>query len=348
MSYKKWTLSVIGITALFLSLLIGFNFVMDPMWTFNHRTHYQNAQMAIDERQQKTNWLTFRPFHYDTLLLGSSRSTYIDQHKFKGFHTFNFAVSNMSVREYDSFVRYAKQQDQAKLQRVVIGLDFFKSSVNESTAPLSLDGNVVRANATFYRYKTLLSLDTFEYARKNFKAALKDKPIFERSYDNYNVASAVSYSDKVKQVRTKDKIKKFREVFYGPTYQYNDKYKAIIERVKVNNPDLEFIPFTTPISTELMQALVEEGRFDDYERWLRDVISVYGGVYNFMYPNTVTNNYKNYFDGHHFYPQVGDYIAERITDPTNKELPKDFGEYVTADTIDAHLKHVKELLNKQK
>ncbi|MGG6445856.1 hypothetical protein [Pseudobacillus badius] len=61
-----------------------------------------------------------------------------------------------------------------------------------------------------------------------------------------------------------------------------------------------------------------------------------------MYPNKVTLDLNNYFDGHHFYPHVGDQIAARIL--KGPHVPNSaFGVYVTDATIDAHLKEVEQL-----
>ncbi len=125
------------------------------------------------------------------------------------------------------------------------------------------------------------------------------------------------------------------------TYEYNPDYKKVLLQLKEKYPDTQFIIFTTPISTPLFQALVEEGRLADYEQWLTDVIDVFGGVYNFMYPNTVTNDITNYFDGHHFYPEVGTMIAHRI-DGTLTGVPEDFGQYVTKENLEDHLRNVEQ------
>ncbi|MGJ9458149.1 hypothetical protein [Oceanobacillus sp. CF4.6] len=78
-----------------------------------------------------------------------------------------------------------------------------------------------------------------------------------------------------------------------------------------------------------MQLRVEEGNLPDYKRWLNDIIAVFGGVYNFMYPNSITNDLSNYFDGHHFYPEVGNMIAETISNENPQGVPEDFGMYMT-------------------
>jgi hypothetical protein len=314
---------------------------MDPMWTFGHQHKYNDVQTVINERQQKTNRILFQPFAYDTLLLGSSRTTYINQHDFEGMNVYNFAVSNASVQEYNSLIELAKKKRGKEFERIIIGIDFFKSSLKESSTKKSLNQYIEAANEPFYKYKNLLSMDLLEYSWQNYKMSRDNKVLEERNYNRNNVANAKTVDPEVMEKQTEAKIQKFRDVFYGDSYEYNTNYKSILEELKKNNPNTEFIVFTTPISTPLFEALVEEGRLPDYERWLNDVAEVFGGVHNFMYPNSVTEDLSNYFDGHHFYPNVGKLIAQRISHSSGKELPNDFGVYVDQKHLAAHLASIR-------
>lgn len=341
MNYKTF---VIKIMAIFLACVFSvgsFIFYMDPMWTFGHKHKYNDVQTVIDERQQKTNRILFQPFDYDTLLLGSSRTTYINQHDFEKMKVYNFAVSNASIQEYNSLIEVAKRKRGKEFERIIIGIDFFKSSIQESKVKKSLNQYTDTASEPFYRYKNLLSMDLLEYSWQNFKMSKDDAVLEERNYNRNNVAGAKDIDPEVMKKQTKDKIQKFRDQFYGDTYEYNPDYKAILAQLKKNNPNTEFIIFTTPISSPLFQAMAEEGRLPDYERWLTDITDVFGGVYNFMYPNSVTGNLENYFDGHHFYPNVGKLIANRISQGSISEVPQDFGTYVDQKRLAAHLEEIR-------
>lgn len=342
MNYKSFVFKILSIVFIVVFSAASFIYFIDPMWTFGHKHKYNDVQTVINERQQKTNQIKFLPFEYDTLLIGSSRSTYINEHEFSGMNVFNYAVSNISIQEYSSFIEYAKSERGREFDTIIIGLDFFKSSIKESSAKLSIDQYATEANKPFYRYKNLLSYDLLEYSWQNFKTSRNNKVEEERVYNREHVASAKDIDPSLKEKQTIAKIEKFRKEFYGETYQYNPDYKNILMELKKNNPNTKFIIFTTPISTPLFTALVDEGRLTDYENWLEDIVSVFGGVYNFMYPNTVTNDINNYFDGHHFYPPVGTLIAHRISQDEDENLPADFGVYVDDEHIAVHIKTIKD------
>ncbi|KKB41180.1 hypothetical protein [Bacillus thermotolerans] len=325
-----------------LASVVAFNFYIDPYWMYGHSHSFNDHQVTVDEREQKTNQIFFQDFSYDTIILGSSRTTYINQNSFKGMKAYNYAVNNMSIREYDTFLKFAKENSDQKVRRVIIGMDFFKTSISESERPASLVNYEKKVHQPFYRIRSLMSLDLFKYSLRNFKMS-KDNNVAElRVYDRSNVADAKVVSTEEAEKNTKEKIERFRDEFYGANYQYNPRYKEYLTIFKSRHTDVDFIIFTTPISAELFYAMVEEGHLDDYERWLRDIVDVFGGVYNFMYPNEVTLDLSNYFDGHHFYPHIGDRIAHRLLEGTDVQ-ESSFGVYITKNNIDKHLREVKQL-----
>ncbi|WP_019240678.1 MULTISPECIES: hypothetical protein [Bacillus] len=342
MNYKTFSITVISVVTAITIAIGSFIYYIDPLWLFSSSNDYNDVQVAMNERQQKMNHIKFQPFDYDTLLLGSSRSTYINQHDFEGMNVYNFAVSNMSVREYNAFIDFAKKKRGKEFDTIIIGLDFFKSSVDQSNVAGSLAGYEQQISDPLFRVKSFFSWDTLQYAIDNFKISYKDTPIYMRNYNRENVA--VAKVDDIETIKreTSTKIDKFKEVFYGKTYQYNKEYPNYLQALVDNNPNTKFIIFTTPISTPLFEALVEMDRLDDYNKWLKDVVSVFGEVHNYMYPNSVTNDISNYFDGHHFYPKVGTLIAKSISGVPLKDH-SDFGQVVNSKNINEHLEMVKKL-----
>ncbi|WP_050179788.1 hypothetical protein [Domibacillus robiginosus] len=338
--------------AIFFSLLLLtlvpisiINYFIDPLWTFGQKHAWNDHQAVIDERQQKTNRILFQPFSYDTILLGSSRSTYIDQHEFKSMKVYNYSVNDLSIREYDTFLAFAEAHSKQPVQRVILGVDFFKSSVQESSQPRSLTNYEKKVADPLYRFKNLLSFDTLRYSLENARLSIANDVSLNRVYNRDNTADAKKISREELEQNTAEKIERFKQEFYGSHYVYNPRYKEFLSIFNKRHPDVEKIVYTTPISMELFDALVDTGHLDDYEQWLRDLVELYGGVYNFMYPNEVTNDLTNYFDGHHFYPETGTKIAKRIEAGPDAKSP--FGVYITKNNIDQHLQDIRNALEKR-
>lgn len=334
--------------ALFLALAAataGVNYLIDPLWHYGHANAFNTIQKVTNEREQKTAMLHFGRHDYDTLLIGSSRSTYISPYAFKGWNVFNFSVAIMSVREVHSFMLYSQSQ-LPELERYLIGFDFFKSSEKEAGAPRSLRNYEEKVDQPFYRTKNLLSLDTLEISIQNFKKSVTDSVDENRLYNRKGEAFANRLTKKEVEDSTGLKIEKFEERFFGSNYTYYKDYPMILQKIKDAAGDDELTVYTTPISTGLFVSLVESGLLDEYERWIRDLVTVYGGIWNFMYPNTITNDQMNYIDGHHFYPEIGSLLAKRLQVPDSAEVPEDFGVYVTEANVDEHLETVRKLAEK--
>lgn len=347
MNDRKFSLTVMAIFAILTLAVVTFNYWMDPLWNFSHAHEYNDVQLVTDEREQKTANQIYVPKTEDTLLLGSSRSTYIHHDGFKDWKVYNYSVANLSMREYYTMMDFAFEQN-PDYERVILGVDFFKSSTQEAEAPRSIQNHVKRVTQPFYRAKNLLSFDLMKTSAQNLQMSADDEITEDRLYNREGDAFARKLSEEETLSDTEDKIKKFESTFYGKSYTYYPRYKEIMKKVHDLHPEAEKMVYTTPISSELFKSLVSTGLYEEYEIWLRDLVEVYGGVWNFMYPNSVTNDITNYYDGHHFYPEVGYYIASRMEQGDNAEAPEDFGVYVTPDTIDSHLKQVKKLVDELK
>ena len=70
--------------------------------------------------------------------------------------------------------------------------------------------------------------------------------------------------------------------------------------------------FTTPTPSQMFALLVREGRLPRYERWLGDLVAVFGGVWDFMGLNSVTTDLSHYRDAQHFHPRIGTLIVDRL------------------------------------
>ena len=130
MKPAHWLWTTLGITLLLLLGVAGFNAWIDPLWLFDHAHPYNSIQAGFNERQQKTNHLTFTKQQYSSLVLGSSRVTYIDQQEFSPGPTYNYAVNNMLPYEYADYIDYAVQCNGQDFEVIYIGLDFYTTNRN--------------------------------------------------------------------------------------------------------------------------------------------------------------------------------------------------------------------------
>ncbi|GAC1576160.1 MAG: hypothetical protein NVS3B7_08960 [Candidatus Elarobacter sp.] len=79
-----------------------------------------------------------------------------------------------------------------------------------------------------------------------------------------------------------------------------------------------------------------------YERWLRNVVLVSGGVWDFSGINPVTNRIGNYYDDVHFTENVGNLVLETVY---GRGGAAKFGVFVDARTVDDRIAEIhRELL----
>lgn len=343
-SYRKWFYMTLLLILLPLAGMAGFNYYIDPLWNFSHSNRYNTIQLSFDERQQKTNAVSFGSFDYDTLLLGSSRVTYIDQHDFTGLKTYNYSVSQMDLKDYYDFIEYAKARRGGEFKCIIIGLDFYATNRNLKNSAYPADYYISKSQEFAYRYKTLLSRDVFKFAWKNYQASRQEIPL-DYAYDRNNVKTLNKISSTVKAQKIRANLDKYHQVVYAG-YAYAD-VRGSMEKIKRANPRTRFIVFTTPEAWPLFRVMADNGLFPYYQRWLQDNVEVFGSIYNFDYPNAVTTNLDNYYDASHIYPQVGARLAHRLVGCSDPDVPGDFGVVVTRDNLNRHLDMVRERINTQ-
>jgi len=341
--YRQWVRRFLA-TVLSVIVLFGlFNYTIDPLWTFCHTNRFNNAQPGFNERQLKTNRAYFCGLEqYDTLLLGSSRTTYINQHDFKGMKVFNYASVSMYPNEYRGWIENAKKIKGSDFKTIILGVDFFGSNDGSfgkqqmSTTPPA--SKYLETTTSFlYRYKMLFTMDTLY---KSIASIKHSRQLDTTDYTRDNVKRTIRISQARKQQAVAHQRGLYGNMVYGKGYHYNTRIRAYFQQLKEENPHTRFIIFTTPISAELFKLMVYKGNLKDYERWLEMLVDVFGEVYDFMGINTITDNPKNYADLHHFYPEFGTLIADRITGTANAKLPDDFGVRVTKVNLETHLKEI--------
>lgn len=312
------------------------NAYVDPLWLFSHQNSYNRHRWGIDEREQKTNLVLFGDFDYDAILLGSSRSVFISQMAFKRNAVFNFSAGGMRPHEFLGYIELGKQRRGADFKVIYLGLDFFVTNKkNPGSEPLP-SHYINEAKRPFYRLRSLLSYRTL----RNTQRYIRDSKLDACDcYDWSNVRArpAISAADRVRA--TAWDVSMYTNKVYGPDYEYDENLVQTYSAIKQQNPNSRVVAFTTPISKDLFMLLLKMGRLEDYQRWLGEAIDTFDDVYDFMGVNSITQNGVNYADGHHFYPPVGNVIADRIEGRSG--VPADFGVRLTRASLNQHVQAVR-------
>ena len=166
--FKKWVLNVFLCMAALVVVLGLVNAWMDPFWCFPHAHRFNSHQGAIDERQQKSNYLSSRKPDFNAVILGASRDVQINQNEFKGVRAFNYAVSAMSPLEFKGYLDYFKTVAGTP-EFIFLGCNF--SHTNDELKPDSKSARyyTAKASSPLSRIGSQLNFDMLEHSYKNLK-----------------------------------------------------------------------------------------------------------------------------------------------------------------------------------
>ncbi len=342
LQYQKFVKTLL-FTLFGIVLSVGlFNLFMDPMWTFSHAHYFNSKQKGFDERQQKTNLAYFRDFDYNTVLMGSSRATLLDQNVLShdDIKVFNYAISLSMPQEYKTYIDFAKQRTKKPLKAIFLELDFYGTNKNNKRLKeYKQDRAIEKAKSCCYRWKMLFSFSTLKMSLNNLARAILRKN-FHRSYNRYNVA----YTDRYAPESVKKDVEKttLKSAVGMEDYAYNEYYRSIFNQLKRENPESRFVVFTSPASSFYLDLLFKNGLWNAYSQWLKDLVEEFGSVYHFMDYNTITLNYPTYFlDYHHVYPKIQNMMAKKVIGIKDPEIPEDFGFVLSKKNIDHYLHTLK-------
>ncbi len=339
MNSKKFLKVVFGFSFSIIFLIFFINYIVDPLWLFQHSNKFNQKQGSYDERQLKTNYLYYNlKDNFDGILLGSSRATYVNQNDFENMNIFNYSSGAMHPYEYKFYIDFAKKIKGKELKYIIIASDFFgtnRTDIKSRIDPKKYIDNTINYN----RYKLLFSIDTFNKSFKNIRYSFKDRDLY---YDRNTVKyhKIIPRDDMIKKHIVS--IKESTNLVSDPNYSYDSQYITMLKTIKNENPNTKFIIYTSAVTSDLFVSIIKNAnRWEEYKKWLNELIEVFGEVNHFMYINSVTKNLDNYYDDNHAYPFALKFIANKLSNTNNAEIPEDFGVLLTKSNIDEYLESIK-------
>lgn len=186
MSSVAWVKNSFYVILFILLAIATVNFLINENHYFEHN-FLKIKKHQPDERKYKTNYIEYskKINKYDSLLLGSSVSTYISQKDFININMFNYAVSGMIPKEYFPTIEYFEKNNKG-LKKIYIGLEFFSTNLNEVNriAKFNISKYINKKNKMSY-------LLTFLFKIPNIK-------IYSDSMTYYHRWENVHYAKKIK------------------------------------------------------------------------------------------------------------------------------------------------------
>ena len=346
MNAKKWVEIWFSFLSFSLILIGVFNYLIDPMWIFSHTHPFNKLQRAFDERKLKSMYLKNNPKKYDTLLLGSSRTTYYNQNHFNNMKVFNYSVSGAKPFEFIDFIENFKRYN--KLENLIIGFDFFgcmlryrENIATRVNANRSILREVNGRNQLEHLLFNYLTLDMTKHSLINAYRSITNSSSF-RSYNREmeNIVQTEIVSSVHVSIKEAERL-------YPKNHLYIPNFSNILLDVRNTAKDANIIVFTTPISKTMLQVIYgSNGLLVNYHNWIKDLVDVYQKVYFTTYLNPLSMEYERYSrDGHHYYPfattEIAKYLSNGVLSKDRLDITKSVT-VITKENIDTFLMQQKE------
>ena len=296
-SFTIWSIIFFLPAFIFIICPAIYIFLVDPLWQWDHPWHLARWHRPFNERIQKTNYLASHKVNIDTLIVGSSRSSYINPKWLGTENGFNYAVSSGKPSEFATHISYVKKRSRIPLKLVVIESSFGHALTVDTTFE-EPQKYIDDAEDWIKKYKNLFSRDTYKLAKNSRRSPQYNYYLYEGgALHSYRYPYRKYEDDNAKHKVIEYDIKTYRENAYNR--DYDESFAKYLSDIHKALGDTNFIVYTTPVSKPMMQLLYDMGRMEAYERWLRELVTEFGVVYHFMYPNGITMDLTNFNDAHH-------------------------------------------------
>jgi hypothetical protein len=228
------------------------------------------------------------------VLLGSSQTGLLNPTLIKQYspHTFvNMAYGGGSLPE--TMATFWELTKQTKLKEVYIGISFidFNGSQYRNRIPEALK---IKANFLSYVFS---------------KATLKSTLLILKSII-LNTKIEIGKPDMSEEKFWQFQLDETANRFYQ-NHTYPIKYYQSLQAIAAycNQNNIKLVLFIPPSHVEL-QKKVAEFHFEQEENKFKEDLKKLGDVYDFNYPNTITNNRNNFSDPFHVTADVAKNMAE--------------------------------------
>ena len=318
MNSKKWVFMSFLTSAICLFSIIVVVYLFNLNYYFNHN-YLGLAKFSGDERKYKVNYIENNQNSYDSILLGSSSTSFINENDFDDFKVFNFSVSGMIPIEYSQAIKYLESKNNKEIKNIFLNIEFFTSNHNEvKRIKKTVNIDYISEKEEYdYLIKELLNLTALK------KIIIRSTNFFEPKGETYysrwdNIHHHINNLNKsTVNHRINKGIK--AHILELKKYKYNSNYKNELMELKNHNLDKIFYTFITPVAKPYMDLIITE-RFNSYVRWLEETIEVFNNVYIYPYSNRITDNYLETFrDNRHYNSSTGSEIVNDMFNESNNK-----------------------------
>lgn len=344
MTYTRWIFVVISLMTLPLISLGIINYIIDPFSVFH--SGILPYDYEINERFNKIKHLDQHHDRYNAYIMGSSRSgttspSLLEKH-IPGSHFYNMTVAGCTQYDNEQHLRYFIEK-KYPIKHIFLQIDV--SDIYGFKAP---EGNynakhhphiMHTSDSLFYlSYLTILPVKRFiEKIKVNYFEGHKNYLRYDltqsgRWYVDY--LEAQIQADPLKYVQEQSSFnQKLSRGSKGTKIKENihalKRFKALADAQNIN-----LIVYIAPHNHHMMDTFEHQS----YLEYLGEISKI-TPFWDFSGYNAITLNDGYYYESSHYRDLLAELIVKRIFNDHSSAIPHDFGHYITANNIEAHLQN---------
>ncbi|MDA1086050.1 MAG: hypothetical protein O2901_03440 [Verrucomicrobia bacterium] len=298
--------------------MVGFNLVVDPLWAFGGNKLF-DTNIAFNERLTKIYLFERRKSDPACLILGSSRTTLLDQRDFCGGDSFNLSFSAGRIREFIAYARYLKSKGYEPKVLLVEASMFNFYGDPQREVPDWVD-EFKRPPSKWANY---MSWDVVQWSRQTLRRQFPSRT-GQRYYDQNFACQPIPG------------LKPYRPAFRRKIspQKYQIEWVELYDELHSVFPNAHYILYAPPVSPwEVYKDYYKnEESFFHVARRLSIIADEF---YDFSAPGALTYDTDNSYDGKHFLTHVWKSIANEMDPTENRTRPH----LVRPDTFEEYREH---------
>ena len=342
-----------------LCLLSGCIVFAQKMWGIKWSTGVVNQYNSLISRQQKTDYFSQENIRHTGYIIGGSKAGALRPERFKDFtgnDYYNFYVASGNFRDYTLYIEYILKEKRETVKNIVLHLSSHESEKFERVQfiPVQMQNNMfskLHSTGQFVR-ENYLNVQTF-FSLYKYKNNLPDSVI--------GISAATGERSREEDSYVFSSYENDARKFYNDVFCYWGDYNANLKDLFYKNPDLSACEKNILALKRIKSSCEENGvkltvvigptfiaecfkyATPQYIKYIEEIVSICGKVWNFSGINNVNLNPYNFYNGGHCWIFVGDKMVETIFSSKPNESDLDaFGILLTSKNIESFISRQKE------
>ena len=344
MKAKTWVALFCATAAALVLLLAAFNYLTDPFGAFGDPLfQWFSYDETNNPRVAKTTWLEEHADDYDSYIIGCSSTSSFPIEAFNELYDakfYNLIMYDADMLDCEKIVRYLLDNVEVKHIILNVYLDNGMTYDEESNRLTKNLHYLVDPDISALSHYSRYLLADFRYGLAKIDAYFNDT-LLPQDFDVFDEVTG-TYDKRVRDAEPIGSIEDYLEAY--PVFaDYPDKGPLSLGQTEACMESVAAIRDlcqAAGVELTVVAGPVYRDYFDNFQR--EDVVAFYDALaqvtpfWDFSC-SSVSCEMRYFYDATHFRNCVGWMMAARMGGDSDIYVPEDFGAYVTAETVAAHV-----------